>query len=72
MLRTRWYALVIWLIAMTVWVPQALAQSRHFVVDLTHPIPTFQQGDVGGSHCAYPPAFRGPASLLPALWDRGP
>jgi kynurenine formamidase len=47
MLRTRWYALAVWLIVITAWVPQALTQSKHFVVDLTHPIPTFQQGDVG-------------------------
>ena len=33
MRRTRWYALVIWLIAMAVLVAQALAQSKHFVVD---------------------------------------
>jgi kynurenine formamidase len=52
--RTRWYALVIWLIAMGVWVAQALAQSRHFVVDLTHPIPTFQQGDVGQADLSKP------------------
>ena len=49
--RTRWYTLVLWLIAMTAWVPQALAQSKHFVVDLTHPIPTFQQGDWGRPIC---------------------
>ena len=52
--RTRWYALVLWLIAMTAWVPQTLAQSRHFVVDLTHPIPTFQQGDVGQADLSKP------------------
>lgn len=45
--RTRWYALAVWLIVTATWVPQALTQSKHFVVDLTHPIPTFQQGDVG-------------------------
>ena len=39
---------------MTVWVPQALAQSKHFVVDLTHPIPTFQQGDVGQADLSKP------------------
>lgn len=52
--RTRWYAVVIWLIAMAVWVAQALAQSKHFVVDLTHPIPTFQQGDVGQADLSKP------------------
>ncbi len=52
--RTRWSALVIWLITMTAWAPQALAQSRHFVVDLTHPIPTFQQGDVGQADLSKP------------------
>ena len=54
MLRTRWSALGLWLIAMTAWVPQTVAQSKHFVVDLTHPIPTFQQGDVGQADLSKP------------------
>jgi kynurenine formamidase len=47
MLCMCWYALVLWLLVMTAWVPRTLAQSRPFVIDLTHPIPTFQQGDPG-------------------------
>ena len=61
MRRTRWYALVIWLIAMAVLVAQALAQSKHFVVDLTHPIPTFQQGDVGQADLSKPLAIAAPS-----------
>jgi hypothetical protein len=51
---TPWYTLVLWLIVLTAWVSQALAQSKHFVVDLTHPIPTFQQGDIGQADLSKP------------------
>ena len=52
--RTRWYALVVWLMIVTAWAPQALAQSKYFVVDLTHAIPTFKQGDVGQADLSKP------------------
>ena len=44
---TRWYALVVWLMIVMALAPLVLAQPKYFVVDLTHAIPTFQQGDVG-------------------------
>lgn len=40
--------------AATVWTSPALSQAKGFIIDLTHPIPTFQQGDVGQADLSKP------------------
>jgi kynurenine formamidase len=45
---------VLTLLAMAGWAVPALAQAKSFMIDLTHPIPTFQQGDVGQADLSKP------------------
>lgn len=45
---------VLTLLAVAGWAVPAQAQAKSFVIDLTHPIPTFQQGDVGQADLSKP------------------
>jgi kynurenine formamidase len=42
------------ILALTGWTPSAWAQARSLIIDLTHAIPTFQQGDVGQADLTKP------------------
>ncbi len=41
-------------LSVAVWTTPGWTQAKHFIIDLTHPIPTFQQGDVGQADLSRP------------------
>lgn len=48
------FSLLLVAVAVAFWTLPAQAQAKSFIIDLTHPIPTFQQGDVGQADLSKP------------------